>query len=300
MSAPPGRPEHDNAGFALVAVLLFLLFVAAIVAPFAMAARTNWLVAANRAQQDRLDGLADAVLTLVAMRQLGTAGVATRQSLPLNSQPVVCKISGYLVTAELQDQTGLVDLNAADASTLATGLRALGVSEDQADDLAEAIVTYRSYEPQSETRGAEVEIFGGAKRGPFESVIELSDFQPLRDIPPAALYATFTVHSRLGIVVSSRAPKRLAIMMENAASPHADAGASRSPTAISVAVEAPKSPFRGHSAYLIEPSTRRDRPFRRIEKLLAARDETRDIQSQVTCPAPLSSDIAQVLAGLGP
>jgi general secretion pathway protein K len=295
MSESINRVADEDGGFALVAVLLFLLLVAAIVTPFAVAARTNLLVVANRGQQDRLNELADAVLTMVAIRQFSAAGGT--QVFPLNSTPVACDVSGYSVTAELQDQIGLIDLNAADSTTLATGIESLGMPLEQATAIADAIVDYRSYEPQTTKQGASIQILGGTKHGPFEAVIELSDFRPLQDIPPADLYRTFTVHSRKGVVNLSQAPRRLAVILKGAATSE-DSATRSAPMAIRTTVEMAGPAFRGYSGYLIMPSREGDGQFRLVERLIAP--DAVASGAPLPCPAPFMDDLAMLLAAAKP
>lgn len=84
------------------------------------------------------------------------------------------------VRVRIVDESGKIDLNAAD-NTMLTGLwQALGVEQAQAAQLAGAIMDFRDRDPLSQPQGgaedpqyAEAELPYGAKDAPFETVAEL-------------------------------------------------------------------------------------------------------------------------------
>lgn len=284
-----------EAGFALVAVLWFLLLVAAVVAPFAVAARTDFLIASNTRDQTRLDALADGLSTLLALKATGEEGASLLAELPPNSTPATCTAGRYTVVMQLQDQTGLVDLNAADEATLAIGLRSIGVAQGVADAAAEMIVRYRSYQSETSIMRSD-EVAGGLKGQSFESVVELSDLKQLANLEPADLHRAFTVHSGQSGVAASLSPEPLANLLKLPA----DATPSRSSLssfAVEVSVRDRTTAIKGYAGFLTQPSEPPNPPFKRIEPLFEASFKGQQSGSPLPCPASLQRDITQLLAG---
>jgi len=292
--------ENDRqAGFALVAVLWFLVLVAAVAAPFAVAARTDYLIASNRLHKMRLDTLAEAVSTLLSLRLMDQGNAsALLADIPQDSSPVSCSVGNYEFGIRLQDQSGLVDLNAADSALLAIGLRAIGVADATGDAVAEAIVSYRNSGFRVSDSPPSIAIEGGLKGGPFETVVELSDFEPLGDFEPATLHRAFTVHSGQGIVAASQAPPELAGLLKRfPGTPGGDTGGSAQAFAIEVTANDRVAAIKGYAGFLIQPSDPPNAPFRRVEQLFEPSFDTSGAQPGRNCPASLRNDIAALLAG---
>lgn len=290
---------EDEAGFALVAVLWFLVLVAAVAAPFAIAARTDFLIASNRLQAMRLDMLAGSVSTLLSLRLVGrNDAAAPLADMPRDSSPVSCVVGDHAFVIRVQDQSGLIDLNAAESALLAVGLDTLGIAQAARDTLAEAIVDYRNVASPPADRRQTVAIEGGPKRGPFETVVELADFEPLKDVEPARLHRAFTVHSGLGIVAASLAPPDLAGRLKRfSGTPGGDVGGSAQAFAVEITVSEGRAGGRGYAGFLIQPSDAPDAPFRRVEQLLQPGFEAGGGGPGRSCPASLRNDIAALLAG---
>ena len=113
--------ESASAGFSLVAVLVFMLIVSAIVVPFAVTAKTRLMIANNEVEQERLSLLAEGLGNVVASELTG--GSETKKSCRwISRRPRAGReISASIV--RVQDHGGLIDLNAADDTLLALGLR---------------------------------------------------------------------------------------------------------------------------------------------------------------------------------
>lgn len=284
-----------EAGFALVAVLWFLLLVAAVAAPFAVAARTDFLIASNTRQQTRLDTMADGLSTLLAIKFMGSEGEALLAVLPPNSTPASCAAGKYLIGMRLQDQKGLVDLNAADEAPLALGLQSIGIAQGAADAAAKLIISYRSYQPEASVRSG-TGVVGGLKGGPFESVVELSDLAPLANLEPADFHRAFTVHSGQSVVTASRSPARLAAFLKLPADA-GTGGASLPSFAVEVTVRDGTTAIKGYSGFVAEVSQPPNPPFRRVEPLFEASFGEQQDQFTLPCPASLQRDISQLIAG---
>ncbi|GLQ77266.1 hypothetical protein GCM10007881_07820 [Mesorhizobium huakuii] len=67
-------PEPHSSGFALVAVLIFLLIVSAITSTFALTAWTRLKIASNETESQRLGLLAEGLTNVLAARLSGGRG----------------------------------------------------------------------------------------------------------------------------------------------------------------------------------------------------------------------------------
>ncbi|MDX8525897.1 hypothetical protein RFM68_15395 [Mesorhizobium sp. MSK_1335] len=242
--------EPQSSGFALVAVLVFLLIVSAITSTFALAAWTSRTVAANELQVQRLSLLAQGLTNVLAVRLLDE-GADTK--LPLNFQPIACTSNNLAIVTRLQGHAGLIDLNAADHNLLTLGFASLGLDAEASRDLSIAVEYFRSGASIfAAAAKAKVEIAGGYKFAQFESVAELQDFAPLRMVPLANLYRTFTVNSRSGAFVPTEAPAALAGVVRGKVPDRATRGAPEPAFTIQVAVRRRGSPIVGSAGYIFE------------------------------------------------
>ncbi|WP_322414109.1 hypothetical protein [Mesorhizobium huakuii] len=81
--------EPYSSGFALVAVLVFLLIVSAITSSFALTAWTRLKIASNETESERLGLLAEGLTNVLAAR---LSGDGADFDLPLNFEPVSCAV----------------------------------------------------------------------------------------------------------------------------------------------------------------------------------------------------------------
>jgi general secretion pathway protein K len=238
----------QSSGFALVAVLVFLLIVSAITSTFALTAWTRLKIASNETESQRLGLLAEGLTNVLAAR---LSGDGADIGLPLNFEPVSCTVGDLAVVARLQGHSGLVDLNAADHILLAQGFASLGVDTEMSNRLAIAVEYSRSGASIFAAAAQEkVEVAGGFKHAPFESVAELQDFSGVRSIALPDLYRTFTVNSRRGDLVVSRANPVLASFVK--AGTPTGAKISEQAFTIEVSVSRRGSPIAGSAGYVFE------------------------------------------------
>lgn len=218
----PHRPaDPRDGGFAVVVVLLFLMAVTALIAPLALAARTELLVAANRMQQDRLALVAEGAFTVLA-RDLAAPPIEPRSpALTVRSEPLRCVTEALAFEVRVQDQAGLADLNMAPPGLLEAGFVALGFGRGEAAGLARAVVAYRlpaggEGESPRVPPGA---VVAGLKQGAFEAIEELYDFDGLADVPAAALAEVFTIHNATPAIVGPVMSRRLSQILPAAPTP---------------------------------------------------------------------------------
>lgn len=292
----PSDRDDPESGFALVAVLWFLVLVSAVVASFAVAARTDFLISANARQKLQLDMVAEGIATALSLRLPAANSVGSTNELRMDSSVLSCSVGRYEIDLRVQDQAGLIDLNAADEALLAVGLRSIGVPSGIDKETAKAIVSFRSYQAVGDD--ATILIIGGRKAGPFESVVELSDFEPLKSVEAADLHRVFTVQSRQPLVLVSRSPQSLAELLQDEtgnSDERQEIGDAKA-LAIEVSVRDRSTAIRGYAGFLVERSESSNKSFKRVEQLFEPAFIT-EVDQKADCPSWFHDDIAQVVAG---
>ncbi|MER9470749.1 general secretion pathway protein GspK [Mesorhizobium sp. M0482] len=297
-----GRFEDQNgsAGFSLVAVLVFMLIVSAIVVPFAVTAKTRLMIANNEIEQERLSLLAEGLANVVSSE---LANGSRTEKLPLDSSPTACRSGKFTFDVRIQDHSGLIDLNAADAHLLSLGLASLGFDRQTAEELAGAAIQFRGGPNAFATQAEPAASVGPPenKQAPFESVSELEEFSALASTPLHDLYDVFTVFSKRGTLSLDRAPSRLRTVVAGA-STSGDSitqGASEA-SAYSVQVTARRdgSGITGQAGFVIEKFPASAAGFRRLSRSPAAViTKLAATTSSGNCDALFGTAIAQILRG---
>lgn len=167
--------------------------------PFTIAARTYLLVARNTMETSSSKRALRNIIQTAAF----VFAVGEVNGLRWPNQTLVCEFNfsgGRKLVLRYVNHAGLIDLNSAQPELLAFGFRALGVSASNADDAAAAVAMFRATNvgPQDNSVALPVMVAGGVKGGPFEAVVELSDFEAFAAIPARNFEDVFTVHSKAG------------------------------------------------------------------------------------------------------
>lgn len=175
-SRPPTRPRAQR-GVALLLVVWLIALLTALIGAFAISARVESLQGRVLAQGSVAQEIARAGLEYALQRVSDTD--ARSRWVP-DGRPYGWQYAGSQVQVQLVDETGKVDVNQADAQTLASLLRAVGVEQAQAPQLAGAVVDWRDSDPLVQATGgaedpqyAEAGLPYGAKDAPFETVGEV-------------------------------------------------------------------------------------------------------------------------------
>lgn len=170
------RP-HAQRGVALLLVVWLIALLTALIGAFAIAARVESLQGRVLAQGSVAQQIARAGLEY-ALQRVADSDARTRW-VP-DGRPYGWTYAGSQLQVELIDETGKVDLNQADAQTLAGLLRAVGVEDGQAQQLAGAVVDWRDGDSLIQPVGgaedpqyAQAGLPYGAKDAPFETVGEV-------------------------------------------------------------------------------------------------------------------------------
>jgi general secretion pathway protein K len=239
MREPGGRDSGARAGFVLPTVLALLLVLSALAA--AVTLRTRTAIALAAASRDRLtlDAEADGIVRLIGLwLALEARGRASPSGLPLNGEPVRCRLGPERsATIVLQDQGGLLDLNAAPRPLLEEVLRRLGIAPGEALAVAAQIVDFRDPDDVPEPNGGaesrryqEAGLAYGPRNAPFASPDEIDQLPAVTPEIYAALRPALTVQNGRGVLDPARMERRLAARLPPAALSGPGLGAAAMPS----------------------------------------------------------------------
>lgn len=213
--AAPVR-EGGEAGFVLPAVLAILLVVAAVAATAVKAVQIHGMATAGRAASLRLQGLADGAVRLAAVSLVVQhARRMPGLGLPENGAAIACPLPGSgTLTIAVQDQAGLVDLNAAPRDLLEHAFRALGIPDRDAAAIAAEVVDARDPDDLPEPNGAEAAQYRargiptGPRNAPFATIDEIEELPSMTNAYAALLRPAVTVYNPGGGIDVSVSPGR--------------------------------------------------------------------------------------------
>lgn len=197
MSLRAGRQR----GAALLLVLWLITLLAALVGAFALTARIEQ-------QQGRVlsRGLAGDQAARAGLEYALTRLAAEDPAWQWqpDGRPYAWRFHDIVVELRIVDETGKIDLNAADGSLISELLRATGADQGLAQQVAGAIVDWRDGDDFVQvTGGAEAADYAsagrpyGAKNAPFESVAEVEQVLGMTPALFEAVAPYLTVYSRL-------------------------------------------------------------------------------------------------------
>lgn len=193
---PSTSPAAQEDGWALVSVL----YVVAMLTLMAAAVQALLLTSAQLEQRvwDRakIDAVLDAAV-LRAVLGVGDARPNARWRVTGTEEHFV--YAGTEVAIRIQDQLGLIDLNAADGSMLTRLLQSQDVSEEDAKTLTERILDWRGKATDdSKARDVDYKTSGRSyqpRHGAFQSVAELQLVLGITPALYARLASALTVYS---------------------------------------------------------------------------------------------------------
>jgi general secretion pathway protein K len=170
------RAIHSTRGVALVLVLWAIALMAVLLGSFAMIAHTENLE--SRHVFDTVTARYDAEVGLErAVFEMRNADPAQRWV--ADGRPYEFDFDGAHVSVELTDESGKVDLNAADSVMLTSLFISVGVDLGRAQALADAIQDWRDPDDLPREQGAEANEYKAAgfayvpRNAPFQTVSEV-------------------------------------------------------------------------------------------------------------------------------
>jgi general secretion pathway protein K len=205
-------PKND-AGFALFIVLSFLLIATAVTVPFLTNARIAALVSRNTGQFTHDKLLLRGLLQVTAIRYFELY----RKTENRPAGAVDCNFAGLSFNLNIQDHSGLIDLNAASADVLSLGFQSFDIPTETAQILANNVVKYRSVDTLATAQPGDLVVRNGYKNALFEHVDELYDLLTAAKIAIKNIESVFTIYSGTGTVDEAAAPQQLLAVIEKRA-----------------------------------------------------------------------------------
>lgn len=170
-----GRRENQS-GIALVVVLWVVFLLAIMVQSFSADVKTNLQITRNLVENGQARAMADGAVH----RAIDILIRKRKERTPVfDAQPLQMTGPEGSIEVDIQDEAGRIDLNTAPNALLAGLFRSVGVLEDKAKSLVDAIADWRDPDSLRRLHGAEdsdyrqANLRYWAKDRPFESVDEL-------------------------------------------------------------------------------------------------------------------------------
>lgn len=201
------RDPAGEAGFVLPSVVAILVVVAAAAALATQHLQTHTRITTARLDRLRLQGEVDGVARLVAMSLVNErARHRPGLALPENGSPIGCPLpDGGMFSVSVQDQAGLIDLNASPRPLMEEAFRALGLSDPEASSIAAEIVDDRDPDDTPEPGGgAEAPQYKaqglpyGPRNAPYGTTDELDRLPSMTPRIAAILRPSVTVWNTRG------------------------------------------------------------------------------------------------------
>jgi general secretion pathway protein K len=206
------RSPGKRRGIALIAVLWVLVLLALMAANFTRITRTETNLARNMVENAKAEALADAA---VHRAVLGLLETDDRARWRIDGTAYLYEFGGGTVRIVVEDEGGKIDLNNGEIEHLQGLFQVLGVEDDRASALADAIADFRDEDDLRHLNGAEDSDYDaaglsyGAKDDRFAVVAELRQVlgmtRELYDLAAPFL----TVYSNRSSVNTATAPREV-------------------------------------------------------------------------------------------
>ncbi|EUB98371.1 hypothetical protein PMI07_004652 [Rhizobium sp. CF080] len=195
-----GQKDSGDSGFALLAVLGFILLFAMFLAPFAASSRLKALTVGHEYNQARLGNAVQAINSYLAWR----IGADPRWRNVVDGGGLLaseCAINDISMKIAIVPHASLINLNTAEEPLLVAGFNGIGLVGIKAQDTAQKVMHFRS---PGTGNGDDAGIDAGPKHAPFEDISELHDFEALRGIALSDLGRVFSVREGRAILSRSK------------------------------------------------------------------------------------------------
>ncbi len=197
--------RKDDSGFALLAVLVFIFLLASFLTPLSIASHTRVLTSNNSLKKLQTELIVESAMALAEQR---LSKDIIEKFFEENSDGYFCRNGSSDLSVRFIDHYGPIDLNAANTDLLSLGLQSLGINVSNSDELAQAILDFRSSKSLISTVGP-FQPENGNKQAQFKRLAELHDFPALRAIGLNEIEEIFTVHKKSATITLARAHPKL-------------------------------------------------------------------------------------------
>lgn len=225
MAFPAWRPRKDG-GFALIAVLWFLILLAFLASSYSGSTRTGAYLSRNLEQNVQAEALADAGIHRVLWELL-----QFDSDRPLRTDGTVYEwaFGDGRVRFAVQNEAGKIDLNAASEDLLQRLFVVVGADEAHARELAETIADFRDSDDDRRVHGAEAfdyraAGFPGPKNAPLQSIDEVQQVPGMSAAIFARIRPLITVYTGMAEPDVTVAPAAVRAAMQGATADFAEPG----------------------------------------------------------------------------
>lgn len=214
-------------GIALVLVLWVIALLAVIAGSFAYSTRTSMLTANHLISMGRLRALADAGIQRGLYELAGQESAGERWK--PNGTLYRFRLEGVDIAVSMRDESAKIDLNTASDALLGGLLRSIGLDEEVANRILDAIIDWRDADDLTRPQGAEREQYEAAGLSYFPTNQAFRNLEELRlvmGVTPsiqARLTRALTVFSRQSGINSAIAGRDALLALPNVTSGDVDA-----------------------------------------------------------------------------
>ncbi len=170
-------------GFALLLVLSVLVLLSAIALHLAATGRTEARIAYNLVAGAEAEAVADAGVARAVLALMERGGA---ESLTIGGAPQRLALPGGSAVVRIEDENAKVNPNLAPDWLLSALLQAAGVDDEQAQQLAAAIVEYRSVRTNAPPPSGTIETIDELLRVPGMTPAILAELRPVLSIHSGA------------------------------------------------------------------------------------------------------------------
>ena len=222
-----GRAARTQRGVALILVLWVVTLLAVIAGSFVYAARSSALTAGNLVAISRARALADAGVHRGLFELAKPSNDAERWM--ADGRERTFNLEDAEIRVVMRDETAKIDLNAASDALLKGLLLSVGVDEDRANQIVDAVVDWRDADDLVRPQGAERDRYEALglpyipANGPFQAVDELQRVIGVTPDVFRAVAGALTVFSGQAGINSTLAPRQVLLAMPGATEESVDA-----------------------------------------------------------------------------
>lgn len=214
-------------GVALVIVMWVSIILAVVASSFIMERRTETLIVTNSYSVARAEAIADAGVQRAVWELFRTDN--SPDAWKRDGAPRMWSFDGVPVRVELRDESAKIDINTASDALLRGLLVSVGLTDEEASRLLDAILDWRDADSLRRPNGAEEAEYKAAglpykpANAPFQAIEELQLVLGMRPEIYRRLSALVTVFSRQAGVNTTTAAREVLLAIPGVTSEIADA-----------------------------------------------------------------------------
>ncbi len=211
-------PSRRHRGIALVVVLWVLVLLSVVAAGFLSDSRTGIRIARNLMQAAQAEALADIGVHLAILQLMKPVASGGWR---VDGTVYGWQADGGEIRVSIADEGAKIDLNASQDNLLRGLFVSVGLEEDQAAELVDAMLDFRDKDDLRRLNGAEDQDYSAAglpydaKDAPFEAIEELRQVYGMTAALYQAVAPALTVHSRRRRPYSATSPPEVRAALDS-------------------------------------------------------------------------------------